>query len=109
MALASGHTVQEMDPQEKQKFLQDFKGSLNSDMIILQPGGWLVSRKLWLKFQERIYNFKVSLYAAILLILVSSSLLQQQLKQNFNIKIYHAKQTKFQSKTEQCKRNKIST
>ena len=58
MALASGHTWEEMDPEEKEQLEKDFTGSLNKDMIILQPGGWLVS-KLWLNFQERIYNFKV--------------------------------------------------
>ena len=58
MKLASGHTYEEVEAKEKERFRKLMQGR-NTDMIVLQPGGWAVPRN-YLKFQDKVYNFKVS-------------------------------------------------
>ena len=57
MALASGHTWEDVDPKKKEQYQKVMTGFSN-DMIYLRPGDWVVTRN-YLKFQEKIYNFKV--------------------------------------------------
>jgi len=56
MKLASGHTVEEMDPKEKEQYHKDFEGNAN-DMVILNPGRWVLNRP-YIALNEKIYNFK---------------------------------------------------
>ena len=58
MKLASGHTYEEMDPAVKEEYRKDITGALN-DVIFLQPGGWVFPRR-YLKYQQALYNFKVT-------------------------------------------------
>ena len=57
MKLASGHTFEEMPPGVKEEYQKYVTGEVN-DMIILQPGGWVVSRE-YLHFQRKLFDFKV--------------------------------------------------
>ena len=70
MKLASGHTYEEMDAVKKKRYQKLHKGFIN-DMIYLNPGRWVVTKD-YLKFQEKVYNFKVILRFQVLLYLKAS-------------------------------------
>lgn len=57
-SLSNGHTVEELEPGLLEQYRKDFIG-VDVKSLKINPGGWFVPEG-YLKFEEKLSNFKVS-------------------------------------------------